>query len=157
MGINNGKENENSQEPNTSYLQSFSNPYSPTFYLNSKIYDSSATIQSVMNELLKENKNTNQDQEKKEEKKQTDIFPKTDSIIESNSTQNSNKENVDDETNNKPLIYKSSSLEKDIRDFYKFKDFLGEGHFASVRTAYKRREFSSHKIFAVKSISLKKF
>ena len=156
MGINNGKENENSQEPNTSYLQSFSNPYSPTFYLNSKIYDSSATIQSVMNELLKENKNTNQDQEKKEEKKQTDIFPKTDSIIESNSTQNSNKENVDDETTNKPLIYKSSSLEKDIRDFYKFKDFLGEGHFASVRTAYKRREFSSHKIFAVKSISLKK-
>ena len=62
----------------------------------------------------------------------------------------------DDESPNEPLKYKSSSLEKDIRNFYKFKGFLGEGHFGSVRTAFKKREYSPHKLFAVKSIALKK-
>ena len=62
----------------------------------------------------------------------------------------------DDESPNEPLKYKSSSLQKDIRNFYKFKGFLGEGHFGSVRTAFKKREYSPHKLFAVKSIALKK-
>ena len=62
----------------------------------------------------------------------------------------------DDESSNEPLKYKSSSLQKDIRSFYKFKGFLGEGHFGSVRTAFKKREYSPHKLFAVKSIALKR-
>ena len=62
----------------------------------------------------------------------------------------------DDESPNEPLKYKSSPLQKDIRNFYKFKGFLGEGHFGSVRTAFKKREYSPHKLFAVKSIALKK-
>ena len=67
------------------------------------------------------------------------------------------KENFsDDDSPNEPLKYKSSSLEKDIRKFYIFKDFLGEGHFGSVRTAFKKREYSPHKLFAVKSIAVKK-
>ena len=64
------------------------------------------------------------------------------------------KNEIDDDSS--PLKYTSSSLEKDIRKFYKFKDFLGEGHFGSVRTAFKKKEYSPHKFFAVKSISLKK-
>ena len=67
-----------------------------------------------------------------------------------------NKRKSTDDSSNEPLKYKSSSLEKDIRSFYKFKDFLGEGHFGSVRSAFKKREYSPHKFFAVKSISLKK-
>ena len=62
----------------------------------------------------------------------------------------------DDESPNEPLKYKISSLQKDIRSFYKFKGFLGEGHFGSVRTAFKKREYSPHKLFAVKSIALKR-
>ena len=66
------------------------------------------------------------------------------------------EDSSDDDSPNEPLKYKSSSLQKDIRTFYRFKDFLGEGHFGSVRTAFKKREYSPHKLFAVKSISLKK-
>ena len=76
-----------------------------------------------------------------------------------NQNNDNNNENIiqnDDDLSNERLKYKSSSLEKDIRYFYTFKDFLGEGHFGSVRTAFKKREYSPHKFFAVKSISLKK-
>ena len=90
------------------------------------------------------------DEEKKINEENILIFP------EYNKTAENNIENEEDNSSNKPLIYKSSSLQKDIRFFYKFKGYLGEGHFASVRTAYKKREYFSHKLFAVKSISLKK-
>ena len=63
---------------------------------------------------------------------------------------------TEDDSANTPLKYKSSSLQKDIRNFYRFKGFLGEGHFGSVRSAFKKKEYSQHKVFAVKSISLKK-
>jgi calcium-dependent protein kinase len=46
------------------------------------------------------------------------------------------------------------SLNKDIRQFYKFKDVLGGGHFGTVRIAYRRDE-EPRKLFAVKSISKK--
>ena len=81
----------------------------------------------------------------------------------SGSINNNDKNNIqaeenltEDDSANPPLKYKSSSLQKDIRNFYRFKGFLGEGHFGSVRSAFKRKEYSQHKVFAVKSISLKK-
>ena len=81
----------------------------------------------------------------------------------SGSINNNDKNNIqteenltEDDSSNPPLKYKSSSLQKDIRNFYRFKGFLGEGHFGSVRSAFKRKEYSQHKVFAVKSISLKK-
>ena len=82
--------------------------------------------------------------------------------ISNNENKNKNKDlktaenSSDDDSQNEPLKYKSSSLQKDIRNYYKFKDILGEGHFGSVRAAFKKREYSPHKFFAVKSISLKK-
>jgi calcium-dependent protein kinase len=139
MGLTNESESNNYEGENPVFLQSFSKPYSPSFYINNKIYDKNKTIQSIIEESLEENYNylgkRLNDCPKEEKKIDEDLETDEDDIV---------------------LMCKSSSLEKDIRLFYKFKDFLGEGHFASVRTAYKRREYSSRKLFAVKSISLKK-
>ena len=49
---------------------------------------------------------------------------------------------------------KGGSLNKDIRQYYKFREVLGGGHFGTVRVAYKRGE-QSQKFYAVKSISKK--
>ena len=200
MGITNESEESNYTEDESKFLTSFSAPYSPPFYLNNKIYDKSKTIQSVIEESLKENidfninnNNINQvpnggndnnikelnKEPKKLEKSEIDLYNKKISFNSKSTNENNSgivlycteekneqknifpenidlNENDEDNITNKPLIYKSSSLQKDIRFFYKFKDFLGEGHFGSVRTAFKKREYSSHKLFAVKSISLKK-
>ena len=196
MGIINDSEEDNYQEENSKFMQSFSKPYSPSFYLNNKIFDKNQTIKSALEECLQEIATTkSNNNNKKESSKIGKIDEDSDNKI-INIT--SNKENLDiknlenkikgdkkkneenkinedkillfpdynkkdeiknendeDNSSNKPLTYKSSSLEKDIRFFYKFKGYLGEGHFASVRTAYKKKEYFSHKLFAVKSISLK--
>ena len=108
--------------------------------------------------------NINQNNKNNENNSNTKNF-KEKSITENTSrcTNNNDKNNIqteenltEDDSSNPPLKYKSSSLQKDIRNFYRFKGFLGEGHFGSVRSAFKRKEYSQHKVFAVKSISLKK-
>ena len=108
--------------------------------------------------------NINQNNKNNENNSNTKNF-KEKSITEniSGSTNNNDKNDIqteenltEDDSSNPPLKYKSSSLQKDIRNFYRFKGFLGEGHFGSVRSAFKRKEYSQHKVFAVKSISLKK-
>ena len=108
--------------------------------------------------------NINQNNKNNENNSNTKNF-KEKSITENTSrcTNNNDKNDIQTEENlteddsaNTPLKYKSSSLQKDIRNFYRFKGFLGEGHFGSVRSAFKRKEYSQHKVFAVKSISLKK-
>ena len=108
--------------------------------------------------------NINQNNKNNENNSNTKNF-KEKSMTEniSGSTNNNDKNDIQTEENlteddsaNPPLKYKSSSLQKDIRNFYRFKGFLGEGHFGSVRSAFKRKEYSQHKVFAVKSISLKK-
>ena len=108
--------------------------------------------------------NINQNNKNNENNSNTKNY-KEKSITEniSGSTNNNDKNNIqaeenltEDDSANPPLKYKSSSLQKDIRNFYRFKGFLGEGHFGSVRSAFKRKEYSQHKVFAVKSISLKK-
>ena len=108
--------------------------------------------------------NINQNNKNNENNSNTKNF-KEKSMTEniSGSTNNNDKNNIqaeenltEDDSANPPLKYKSSSLQKDIRNFYRFKGFLGEGHFGSVRSAFKRKEYSQHKVFAVKSISLKK-
>ena len=212
MGIINETEEDDFQNDNSNMIQSFSTPYSPSFYLNNKIYDKNQTIQSVIGELLNEetdDKNLKDNIVEKDDKddkeiekldndsihnldntsfnsfktsktnknkkanniisyKDNKIYQQSKFIFQDNKENekdnnkfNENKnendnENDEDNTKNIPLIYKSSSLQKDIRTFYRFNNFLGEGHFASVRTAYKRREYPPHKLFAVKSISLKK-
>ena len=181
MGLIYGSQNNNEQEEDPN-LQSFLTPYSPSFYLIEKNGSKNKTIKSIIEESLNENIDKNQIKQTENNKK-AEIIPQTsnensqeniininninenkdnqlnekkeENIINENNNQ-THENNIEDDSGNEPLKYTSSSLEKDIRNFYKFKDFLGEGHFGSVRTAFKKREYSPHKLFAVKSISLKK-
>ena len=65
-----------------------------------------------------------------------------------------NKIVIEDDTNKtKTTIFTTtSSLQKDINKIYKFKDIIGKGSFGIVRTGYRKKEFSPHKIYAIKSI-----
>ena len=173
MGIMNDPDEDYIQEINNNLIQSFSKPYSPSFYLNNKIFDKNITIQSVIEEALKEVEKSKEKEPEEKEKIDKDLTNKNNNlsfncdtnkkdekhINEENKIdifeRKNSKEDLNENDDNKPISYKISSLQKDIRIFYKFKDFLGEGHFASVRTAFKKREYSSHKLFAIKSISLK--
>ena len=183
MGLINGSQNNNEQEEDPN-LQSFLSPYSPSFYLLDKENAKNKTIQKVLEESLNENIGENKLNKKENlQKTETTSTEAEEKIKENNNNIDDNITNnitpqkdpdesmnqvndtndiktqeiaIEEDSANEPLKYKSSSLEKDIRYFYKFKDFLGEGHFGSVRTAFKKREYSPHKLFAVKSISLKK-
>ena len=183
MGLINGSQNNNEQEEDPN-LQSFLSPYSPSFYLLDKENSKNKTIQKVLEESLNENIGENKlNQKENLQKTETTSTEAEEKIKENNNNIDENFTNniapqkvpdesinqinntndiktqeiaLEEDSANEPLKYKSSSLEKDIRHFYKFKDFLGEGHFGSVRTAFKKREYSPHKLFAVKCISLKK-
>ena len=145
------------QERTLDPLTSFSNPYSPCFYLNNKEYHKKETIQSVIEEAINEKSvfPTN-------EKKNSDIKTESNSPTRISQTKttlpsisfDSTEENENE--NDENILVKSSSLQSDIRKLYKFKDFVGKGNFGSVRTAFRRNECSMHKLFAVKSISKKK-
>ena len=110
--------------------------------INNELNNEKEASKKISNEIIDNYNNINNNKNQIKEKSSIEI--ETENI----------KNDLDDDSS--PLKYKSSSLEKDIRDIYKFKDLVGEGHFGSVRTAFKKKEYSSHKIFAVKSISLKK-
>jgi calcium-dependent protein kinase len=79
-------------------------------------------------------------------------------INEGASTENSEtKIKTDTSSNIKKKIQLQTtggSLNKDIRQFYKFKEVLGGGHFGTVRVSYKR-DVEPKKYFAIKSISKK--
>ena len=182
MGLINGSQNNNEQEEDPN-LQSFLTPYSPSFYLIEKNGSKNKTLKSIIEESLNENIDKNPKQpsennkkaeiissESKENSQENNIKinnfneninnqlneKKEEDITNENNNQTHGNDIIEDDSGNEPLKYTSSSLQKDIRNFYKFKDFLGEGHFGSVRTAFKKKEYSPHKLFAVKSISLKK-
>ena len=61
---------------------------------------------------------------------------------------------IEDDTNKtKTTIFTTtSSLQIDINNIYTFKEVIGKGSFGIVRTGYRKKEFSPHKIYAIKSI-----
>ena len=61
---------------------------------------------------------------------------------------------IEDDTNKtKTTIYTTtSSLQKDINNIYNFKEIIGKGAFGIVRTGYRKKELSPHRIYAIKSI-----
>ena len=61
---------------------------------------------------------------------------------------------IEDDTNKtKTTIFTtSSSLQKDINNIYSFNGIIGKGAFGYVRTGFRKKEFSPHKIYAIKSI-----
>ena len=129
-----------------------------------KIETTSTEVDEKSKDNMNNINNINQNNKNNENNSNTKNY-KEKSMTEniSGSINNNDKNNIqaeenltEDDSANPPLKYKSSSLQKDIRNFYRFKGFLGEGHFGSVRSAFKRKEYSQHKVFAVKSISLKK-
>ena len=65
-----------------------------------------------------------------------------------------NKIVIDDENNNTQttIFTTTSSLKKDINHLYRFKEIIGKGSFGIVRTGYRLKEISPHKIYAIKSI-----
>ena len=75
-------------------------------------------------------------------------------IIQKEKESKINKIIIDDENNNtQTTIYTTtSSLQKDINNIYKFKEVIGKGSFGIVRTGYRIKEISPHKIYAIKSI-----
>ena len=99
-----------------------------------------------------------------DKKKNEDINFKTNSISQSTKREISKKEKsgkkiiskiiIEDDTNKtKTTIFTtSSSLQKDINNIYCFQEIIGKGAFGIVRTGYRKKEFSPHKIYAIKSI-----
>ncbi len=69
-----------------------------------------------------------------------------------------NKIIIEDENNNTQttIFTTTSSLQTDINKVYKFKEVIGKGSFGIVRTGYRIKEISPHKIYAIKSIDKKK-
>ena len=65
-----------------------------------------------------------------------------------------NKIIIEDENNNTQttIFTTTSSLQTDINKVYKFKEVIGKGSFGIVRTGYRVKEISPHKIYAIKSI-----
>ena len=99
-----------------------------------------------------ENKNNNNDQndDKVKDKKlnnNNESTHKVHSVSQKTDSSSSLKKKI-------LLQATGGSLNKDIRQFYKFKEVLGGGHFGTVRIAY-RRDAEPRKYFAVKSISKK--
>ena len=99
-----------------------------------------------------------------DKKKNEDINFKINSISQSTQREISKKEKsgkkiiskiiIEDDTNKtKTTIFTtSSSLQKDINNIYCFQEIIGKGAFGIVRTGYRKKEFSPHKIYAIKSI-----
>ena len=102
----------------------------------------------------------------------SNLIPQEKKQIEENSIDNSedNKEKKEPNSNspnsqknrnslgtlNKPIIMVPSSLQKDIRNIYKFKgEVLGGGNFGQVRKAYRKDDRVNRKYFAIKSIPKK--
>jgi len=83
--------------------------------------------------------------------------------IENKKTENNNNietssylSMMEQTTLNRPIIMVASSLMKDIRDIYKFKEKpLGGGNFGTVRKAYRREDKGKRQYYAIKSISKK--
>ena len=161
-------------------LQSFSSPYSPQFVINKLEFKGKSIKQMMEQHLYTENKfNINIDNKTNIKEKLVDISVpsvstedeeikkeefKINKLSMSTEKEISKKEKLDkkriskiiieDDTNKtKTTIFTTtSSLQKDINYIYNFKEIIGKGAFGVVRTGYRKKEFSPHKIYAIKSI-----
>ena len=152
-------------------LQSFSSPYSPQFFLNKNDFKGQS-IKQVIKEYLNSditNKNNNsKSQDSNKELKDINTNEKNhiptnilniNNINENKSSSQKdvakiNKIIIEDENNNTQttIFTTTSSLQTDINKVYKFKEVIGKGSFGIVRTGYRVKEISPHKIYAIKSI-----
>ncbi len=150
-------------------------PKSPLFIFNKSLFpnnENSKDLKNIFNESLikdfKQNsKNTLFQNLKEENDKNTQIQNlKKENLNITRTTNESSEYEINNESNNiileneifleTELQTSVGSLEMDIREIYKFKDLIGEGHFGTVRSAYRRFEKNPHKLFAIKSMNKKK-
>ena len=114
-------------------------------HLNSKDTTQKKTVQK---EDTKINNEPKKDEQLKEDTK---------TAADTSKTQSSEHIDITTETSKgkKKIQTTGGSLNKDIRQFYKFKDVLGGGHFGTVRVSYRRSDPEPKKNLAIKSISKK--
>ena len=134
-------------------------PKSPEFIFNKSLFpniENSKNIINIFNESLikkypQNSKNTSFQNLKEENEKNTQILNlKKENLNITRTTDESSEYEINNESNNiileneifleTELQTSVGSLEMDIREIYKFKDLLGEGHFGTVRSAYRRFE-----------------
>jgi len=120
--------------------------------------NNSNTSQDNINDYIYKEKNKKysiDDSKKLSEKNIENIYKN----MENKKIENNNETSValiNQNSLNFPIIMVASSLMKDIRDIYKFKEKpLGGGNFGTVRKAYRRDEKTKRHYYAIKSISKK--
>ena len=150
-------------------------PKSPEFIFNKSLFpniENSKNIINIFNESLikkypQNSKNTSFQNLKEENEKNLQIQNlKKENLNITRTTNESSEYEINNESNNTILENEDfleteiktsvGSLEMDIREIYKFKDLIGGGHFGTVRSAYRRYEKTPHKLYAIKSINIRK-
>ena len=150
-------------------------PKSPEFIFNKSLFpniENSKNIINIFNESLikkypQNSKNTSFQNLKEENEKNLQIQNlKKENLNITRTTNESSECEINNESNNTILENEDfleteiktsvGSLEMDIREIYKFKDLIGGGHFGTVRSAYRRYEKTPHKLYAIKSINIRK-
>lgn len=156
-------------------------PNPPEFYLNQTIIkESNLSTKDIISQYLNDLKQIQPNYIKfNEEKRDNELMVqqpqkelslnKSNTKINGNNnteeTSNTNENNNNDHhcmniiddisiENGNLLKTTAGSLLKDIREVYKFKDILGEGHFGTVRLCFRRNE-TPKRYYAIKSISKK--
>ena len=123
--------------------------------LNNLNTNNSSSSENKNNQLDKSNPNLNQQNQKLIEEYKKEIESKNSEI---NNINNINQKKNDLNTLNVPIIMVPSSLQKDIRTIYKFKEgTLGGGNFGTVRKAIRKadKNLAKKKYFAIKSIHIR--
>ena len=160
---NNNSGNVNDGNGNVNNVQQHTSMNPPSIYFNSKLLINNKTE----NDIITDNLNTSlltstTTTTTMTEVNNTNINNNNDddtTIVNTNinNTQNISTPNISNEPSlsEEPIKTIAGSLEKDIRQIYKFKEVLGGGHFGTVRIGFRRLDPLPHKLYAIKSISKK--
>ena len=125
------------------------NPNPPEIVLNSKYFSKHITLSTIIQSHLSTNINDIKPQTTDSTLPESPPFTKRSPL-----TSSDEEKDIEPINDDKPIQTMVGSLMKDIRQVYKFKDYLGGGHFGTVRIAYRRNDHHhSQRFFAIKSIS----
>ena len=164
---NNGNINDVNVNVNNAQQHTSMNP--PSIYFNSKLLINNKTENDIITDNLNtslltstttltmievNNNNTNTNTNTNINNSNNDT---TNVNTDISNTQNISHSNISNEPplSEEPIKTIAGSLEKDIRQIYKFKEVLGGGHFGTVRIGFRRLDPLPHKLYAIKSISKK--
>ena len=157
---NNNNINSSTNDANIMVQHTSINP--PSIYFNSKLLINNKTENDIITDnlntsLLTATATTTANESNTHNHTNNDDIVNTTITNVSSDTHNIMNSNVSDEPplSEEPIKTIAGSLEKDIRQIYKFKEVLGGGHFGTVRIGFRRLDPLPHKLYAIKSISKK--